>query len=281
MINMAVVNLKDVFKYLVKTSIILIIILVITRYFLNNNLNKINSNILNIDVDYTYVLKSTIPIFGQTNIDENLDNKEQYNLLQKVLTSEITMLSAIEDNKTVIAEETEKKKEIKNIDKSKSEKVEENIEKLSTVKTDLKTEVIETNVPNKYTDIIDGVEIKNETDHNLTKEIQDTNIELNLKNVLIYHTHTCESYTSSEKHKYKQTGNYRTTDKNFSVVRVGRELENYLKSSGFNTIHDETYHDYPSYTGSYYNSLETIQNILKDNNDYDIVFDIHRDAIRR
>ena len=59
---------------------------------------------------------------------------------------------------------------------------------------------------------------------------------------------------------------------------MGRELDAQLTSYGYNIIHDETYHDYPSYNGSYTNSLNTITNILK-NNPTDMIFDIHRDAM--
>ncbi|MBO4815667.1 MAG: stage II sporulation protein P [Clostridia bacterium] len=51
------------------------------------------------------------------------------------------------------------------------------------------------------------------------------------------------------------TGNYRTTDLNYSVARVGTELTNYLQNKGFNVEHNTTYHDYPAYSGSYSRSL--------------------------
>ena len=104
------------------------------------------------------------------------------------------------------------------------------------------------------------------------------NIEINNKNILLFHTHTCESYTASEKNPYTPTGNYRTTDLNFTVAKVGDELENCLKQYGINVTHDKTYHDYPAYNGSYTHSLGTVQEILK-TNPSDIIFDIHRDAI--
>ena len=104
-------------------------------------------------------------------------------------------------------------------------------------------------------------------------------IEINNKNVIIFHTHTCESYTPSEKYDYEQTGTYRTTDLNYSVARVGDELEKQLLSYNFNVIHDTTYHDYPAYNGSYGRSQETVENILEENPDNDIIIDLHRDAI--
>ena len=39
------------------------------------------------------------------------------------------------------------------------------------------------------------------------------NIKIDNKNILIFHTHSCESYTPSEKYQYSQTGNYRTFNK--------------------------------------------------------------------
>lgn len=76
----------------------------------------------------------------------------------------------------------------------------------------------------------------------------------------------------------KHLGNYRTTNQNFSVVRVGDELTNQLKNYGFNVNHNKDFHDYPAYTGSYNRSLNTVQNILKNFNS-DIIIDLHRDAI--
>ena len=96
--------------------------------------------------------------------------------------------------------------------------------------------------------------------------------------MLIFHTHTCESYTQSEQYYYEPTGTYRTTDLNYSVARVGDELEKYLTNFGFNVNHNKTYHDYPAYTGSYSRSLATVKDVLN-NFKSDIIIDLHRDAI--
>ena len=76
----------------------------------------------------------------------------------------------------------------------------------------------------------------------------------------------------------KKPGTYRTTDLNYSVARVGDELQNYLTNFGFNVMHNKTYHDYPAYTGSYSRSLSTIKGVLNEFNS-DIIIDLHRDAI--
>ena len=62
------------------------------------------------------------------------------------------------------------------------------------------------------------------------------NLDINKNNILIFHTHTCESYTQSDTYKYEPTGNYRTTDLNYSVARVGDELFNYLENYGFTVL---------------------------------------------
>ena len=81
-------------------------------------------------------------------------------------------------------------------------------------------------------------------------------------------------------YEYEATGNFRTTDLNKSVARVGTELTTYLQNKGFNVTHNTTYHDYPSYSGSYSRSLDTVQNLLLGTNTQ-FVIDLHRDAVRK
>ena len=143
-----------------------------------------------------------------------------------------------------------------------------------------KTEVVTVNpLQERYDRDYNGVKIKNETEFELTDEILNPDgLSINKNNIIIFHTHTCESYTQSENYSFEQTGTYRTTDLNYSVARVGDELENYLKGFGFNVNHNKTYHDYPAYTGSYSRSSATVQGVLNSFN-ADIIIDLHRDAI--
>ena len=52
-----------------------------------------------------------------------------------------------------------------------------------------------------------------------------------------------------------------------------------LAENGITVLHDGTVHDYPSYTGSYDRSEETIRAALAQYPSIKIVLDIHRDAI--
>ena len=155
----------------------------------------------------------------------------------------------------------------------------DNCNEIKEAKTGENVEVIQTNIPDKSTYEIFGVKIRNESSYNLSNEITDLNIELNKQNIMIFHTHTCESYTPTEQYQYNATGTFRTTDLNYTVSRVGEELEKYLCTYGYTVVHDQTYHDYPAYTGSYNRSLITVQNLLSTYQGTDVVIDLHRDAI--
>lgn len=158
-----------------------------------------------------------------------------------------------------------------------TEELENQIEEIP---QDITTEAVETNnITAKFTTQYGNVKINNQSKYELTEEILKPDVEItNKKDILIYHTHTCESYTPSDGYEYEASGNFRTTDLDKSVARVGSELKSYLENKGFSVIHNTTYHDYPAYSGSYSRSLETIQNALI-GEDTQIVIDLHRDAV--
>ncbi|MDR0978443.1 MAG: stage II sporulation protein P [Lachnospiraceae bacterium] len=151
-----------------------------------------------------------------------------------------------------------------------------NTEIPSTITTEI---ISDKNMEAGYTDSYKNVAIKNSAGCVLTEEMLSVDATIpNKKDILIFHTHTCESYTPTEAYGYNPTGNYRTTDLNYSVARIGTELTNQLGARGYNVMHDTTYHDYPAYSGSYGRSLETVEGILKTANP-SIVIDLHRDAV--
>ena len=283
MINMAVISLKDIVKYLIKFTIFIAIIASIITYA-----SSLKKDVGKIEILQKNALLSCLDITIPGASSINNESKEQTQVespLKLALGLELEMITSVSSNKLEDNEVTAKgeieeelKEELKEekINEENQNSVEEPVEQ---AQTGLETQVQSSNVPNKYTVQYNGVKIKNETKYKLTKEIFTSNINIKTKNILIFHTHASESYTSSEKYNYKPTGNFRTTDKNYSVIRVGRELDKQLKSYGYNVIHNEKLHDYPSYSGSYDNSLKTVTGILEKNKDTDIVIDIHRDAI--
>ncbi len=99
--------------------------------------------------------------------------------------------------------------------------------------------------------------------------------------VLIMHTHTTETFEPYERDAFDASFNYRTTDSSKNMVMVGDAIAQQLESAGIAVIHDGTIHDYPSYTGSYDRSAETVRAILEQYPSIKVVLDIHRDAISR
>lgn len=105
----------------------------------------------------------------------------------------------------------------------------------------------------------------------LLQEDMTISLDKDLPQILIIHTHSSEAYSD--------TGDSRTLDKNLSVVKIGDVLTEELESMGFNIIHDRAIYDYPSYSGSYSRSLESIENYLSQYPNIQIVIDLHRDSI--
>ncbi|HEY9059480.1 MAG TPA: stage II sporulation protein P [Pseudobacteroides sp.] len=98
--------------------------------------------------------------------------------------------------------------------------------------------------------------------------------------VLIYHTHTTESYVDKAGNLNKANYPSWTKDPNKSVVRVGEQLASILrKNYGIDVIHNGSVHDYPDYNGSYGNSLNTAVSILKSYPSINVVIDLHRDGL--
>ncbi|HBB71398.1 MAG TPA: stage II sporulation protein P [Ruminococcus sp.] len=97
--------------------------------------------------------------------------------------------------------------------------------------------------------------------------------------VLIYHTHTTESFEPFVRESCDDTFNYRTTDDTKNVVMVGDAIQAELEAAGIGVIHARTIHDYPSYNGSYSRSRETIVPILEEYPTIKVALDIHRDAV--
>lgn len=338
MINMAVISLKDIIKYLVKITIIIAIVVGLTRYFLsiknnvenpnnsggvskatsessgkesgsevtteksngeattgedNNGSNKTeeanesNKNNLNSWQNFLSCLDISIPAMAQVNSKENNSAPKENKTIEDILSVNLGVIDNLKsssDSKQMAEKNVNNENGTDNEGNNEGDENKDNdsnsLENIEHAETGLKTEVLDSNVSPRYSQEYYGVKIRNETDYKLTNEVLDpTSLEINTNNIIIYQTHSCESYTASEKYQYKQTGNFRTTDKNFSVIRVGRELTNQLKSYGYNVIHDENYHDYPSYTGSYTSSLNTVTKLLEENKDTDIVIDVHRDAV--
>ena len=278
MFNVTILKMKDILRVLIGIAVTVSIIMIISKSLqqktqenkivegVKNGISSISEN------SFLSCIKQVIP--SMKNIEKENDNIEYTNttiekksILQDILKEEISSIEGIEQLEQMQKNTNEEDK--KNEETNQIEVAQEN----------LPTQVITNNpISESYNTQYEKVKIKNETSYTLTEDMLKPDITVDNKNIILFHTHSCESYTSSEKYPYTATGTYRTTDLNYTVTAVGTQLEDQLKQYGYNVIHNTDYHDYPAYKGSYTRSLATVENILQ-TNQADIIIDVHRDAI--
>ena len=285
MFNVTVLKMRDIFKVIIGITFLVVVVLGISKIFHKDTkenskgVQKIENGIKALSqFSIINCMDQTIPTMSSINeeyknIAKEDDQKENKNILQEMLKTQISSVNAIKES-----EEITNKENNENIQENEKNQTEEKQE-IQLAQEGLQTQVITQNPISENSNVTyKNVKIKNQTSYTLTEEMLNPDITIENKNIILFHTHSCESYTSSDKYPYTPTGTFRTTDLNFTVVRVGTELENQLKQYQYNVIHNTDYHDYPSYNGSYTRSLATVENILK-TNPSDIIIDVHRDAV--
>ena len=280
MINVKVINVKKIFKLFILSIVIFALVFFVYSFrknmtsdlvYINSSFSeRIQNSPILASLSSTEIIGKTLPLIQEFHSVELSTNENYFaeakNPLQLLLNLELPVMTATVSPLAFQASADS------NTDATPSG--------VQHADTNLNTKVIDSIVPNTYTNSYDGVDIKNGTDYTLTDEILNPNgLEYNKSDVIIFHTHTCESYTPTEAYPYEESGTFRTIDLNYSVSRVGDSLTDQLTSYGFNVIHNKTYHDYPAYTGSYGRSMETVQGILNEKPNTDIIIDLHRDAI--
>lgn len=98
--------------------------------------------------------------------------------------------------------------------------------------------------------------------------------------VLIFHTHTTETYQLLRRDWYP-TGNVtRSEDSGRNMVRIGDAICDELEKNGFKTAHDTKIHDL-RYSGAYDRSRASAVEYMKKDTSLQVVLDIHRDAVQR
>lgn len=113
----------------------------------------------------------------------------------------------------------------------------------------------------------------------LLKQKADLSIQdISKPTILVYHSHTTESYTLLDAGYYTESLDLRSKDNAKNMVRVGDELVKYLELQGFKVIHDTDIHD-ENYSGAYESSRKNIEKYLEEYPSVEITIDVHRDDI--
>lgn len=195
--NIAVVNIRDIIKYAIKLGAIICVIYICMQVINGLNINKqkdlkkgIENEVEKIN-NYSFLdcLDISMSLFSYKK-----ENNNKNNILsnQKILAMGAGIFDeSIFENSDLVIDEKEL-----TIDDA-----EELANQIAELPDNVTTEdVEENNITPKYTSIYESVKINNQSDYDLTEDMLIPNVEItNKKDILIYHTHTCESYTPSKR----------------------------------------------------------------------------------
>ena len=196
--NIAVINAKDLFKYILKFLGIVFILFLFVKG-----------------------IKSIISLREKTNIEETIKtsgDKISKNSFLNCLDISISLMSyrnSKEYNNEILTKNTilamgtgifdksiyENTDLVINEEELTIDDTEELINKVAELPENVTVEnVSENNITPKVTSSYEGVQINNQSDYEITEDMLVPDVEItNKKDILIYHTHTCESYTASER----------------------------------------------------------------------------------
>ena len=252
------------FRYMILITFVCSIIILIALFSVRNiSTNSIKYIVNNLQI---HVLNSQFPLGREITKENNnylsddISIKEvmlnllgvNRNKLERTLNKEMSLL-LINVDRDVVSPYTLLESNI-----SKQENVANEVNKsdIASTNTDSQTPIVNNSLNTNKNASVEGLKLK----------------ELGQKpRILIYHTHTCESYAP---------GPNNTTDQSKNVCAVGDELEKELeKNYNIYTIHDKTIHDIYGYVDSYARSGVTLSKYLKQYGDFDLIIDMHRDSI--
>ncbi|MEZ0537331.1 stage II sporulation protein P [Caldicellulosiruptoraceae bacterium PP1] len=264
------VTLRYLFKKLLLFLLILIIgisLLFQVKYFGKVEISKNENNMIE------WLISLTTPIFkGDKNIKTilNMRNLIAINYPLLVVKGETNInfdLSKDDDTIVILSYDETKNTVYKEIYEDQNMPIEIDSKKKNTGNFDYK-KIEFMNQTKKKIDIESLIKNANKLDFTTKPSI------------LIYHTHTTESYRPSKTYNYTSIDKYgHTLDNNFNVVRVGEQLSKLLSNKyGYKVYHSKDVNDYPEYKGSYTRSLEVLEKYKKNHPDIKVFLDIHRDG---
>lgn len=223
--NIAVINIRDIIKWaIILTFVIIIIVSGIILIKGKEELKKIETESKEEDSSFLYYLDTEIPLMSEGE-DSPKKPRKEVSSRSKILDRELAMLYNLDEykeNEEALLGQNEQTNE------EEAETENKRIEGDETAETKV---ITENNIEASFTDEQNNIQVKNQSKYDVKDLITNSNYEIKNKNkVIIYHTHTCESYTSSDKYSYQMTGAYRTTDLNYTVAKVRRRIRGMLET---------------------------------------------------
>ena len=196
--NIAVINAKDLFRYILKFFVIICIIFFLIKAI--KSIDKIKKeNALKESIETTTKQISKYSFLECLDISISLisytKTEEREN---KILTTDkiLAMGAGILD-KTIYEESGL----VINEEELTIDDAEELVNQIAELPENVTTEAVkENNITPKVTTSYGAVQINNQSKYEITEDILKPDAQItNKKDILIYHTHTCESYTPSKR----------------------------------------------------------------------------------
>ena len=209
MFNVTVIRLKDIAKIL----LIVIAIYILSKFILKNlslkehlnkSINVNDSSFIKLGIDME---SNIIKNISKTNLPdektEDIENNFKTDSLKSMLKMGLNLFNTEEAERSV-GQEIEEKKEENNTDANTNSE-EQKTAQVQEITTDTTTQVVTQNpITERYNQEYNGIKIRNETSYELTDDmLNPDNLEIDKKDILIFHTHTCESYTQTENYQYE------------------------------------------------------------------------------
>ncbi len=218
--NIAVINIRDIIKWaIILAFIIIIIVSGIILVKGKDKLKDVDEASAEEDSSFLYYIDTEIPLISEKEEKPKKPRKE-VSSRSKILDTQLAMLYNLDEDKE--NEEVLLGQNDGELDENQEEAEPENKKVEGTEAVETKV-ITEKNIEASFTDEQNNIQVKNQSKYDVKDLITNSNYEIKNKNkVIIYHTHTCESYTSSDKYSYEMTGAYRTTDLSYTVAKVRR-----------------------------------------------------------
>ena len=208
MFNVTVIRLRDVVKILA----IVIIIYILGNFILNNiQIKNCFNQVISFDMGglIKIGINSESSIFRYILGDKEAEHEktEEVKAGHKDIQAKTILNIGSAIFKAKEKEQTDGQDlNTENIEKTNNNSQEAKTAPIQETNTDITTTQIVTQNPiaEKYTREYNGVKIKNETSYELTDDmLNPESLEIDKKDIIIVHTHTCESYTQTENYKYE------------------------------------------------------------------------------
>lgn len=205
MFNVTIIRLRDIFKFI----FLIILIYVVSSCFIKKaSINKFTNKMVNLNTTDWIKLGINTQSVAIKNISTSMNTNEHNKVNSNNFAIENILKLGFKGFYIESKDENIGQEENDLVDNNQiATEIVQEASVQEKIQTDVSTQVVTENpIQESYNKQYNGVKIKNETSYELTDNILNIDsLDIDNKNIIIFHTHTCESYTEGENSKYTAT----------------------------------------------------------------------------